>query len=400
MDLAGLALRRKAASRPAPAEPRRILVLGYAAIGDMIFFLPVLRELRRAWPKARITFVANSSPITKELIPATGLVDEIWEVDVEDAAPELRREVSRRIREAGFDWAVLSPPTPARFFAPALLSIPVRAGHCRPVEAPHEGWSGVRYALWRLRRALISEEFERRLALNRKVWATDPREHTVSRNLRLLASLGLEAPKDVPPELPSNEGAARFAEERVSSLPGLKTVGLHIGSPKSQYGKVWPAEKWGEVLRRLVAEFPIRTVLLGGGDETDNAVRFAGAFGGEFVDLTGRSSLIETFAVMRRCDLFLSNDTGLAKAAMALRVPTLTVWGPSDRPGYGIRWDSELHTEVFRSMPCAPCVCMGLRQEGSGVINFSNCGHRDCLAKLEPMTVYSAVRSRYESILK
>jgi ADP-heptose:LPS heptosyltransferase len=176
-------------------------------------------------------------------------------------------------------------------------------------------------------------------------------------------------------------------------------VGVHIGSPEGQYGKIWPPEKLAAVCAGLAESHRVGVVLVGGKDEAGLARRFAAAHPGPFVDAVGRLSLMETFAVIKRCALFVSSDTGMAKAAMAYGVPTATIWGPSDRPGWGVYWKPELHLEIRRDLPCMPCVRMGLRQEGSGVINFSNCGHRACLAELTPEDVLAALRGRYGDVL-
>ena len=79
------------ASRPAPRDVRRILVIGYGAIGDTLFFLPTLEALRAAHAGASIVWLANPYPATDELIPATGLVDEIWRWDVSDDDAAINR---------------------------------------------------------------------------------------------------------------------------------------------------------------------------------------------------------------------------------------------------------------------------------------------------------------------
>ena len=124
-------------------------------------------------------------------------------------------------------------------------------------------------------------------------------------------------------------------------------------------------------------------------------MRFGTEFAGPFVDLVGKAGLLESFAAIRRCDLFLSSDTGLSKAAMAMRVPTVSVWGPTSRMDNGALWDRELHTEVSLGLACAPCVHMALRCECTGIINFSNCGHHDCLERLIPDLVISAIKERH-----
>ena len=381
-----------------PAEPRRILVVAYSAIGDLIFFMPALEALRTRWPKARITYVADPYPGTEEVLPAAGLADEYWKYHYRDLLWDRtkRGELCRRIREGGFDVAVVGQGTPLRGLGPALLTIPVRVGQCRPIQGPAGIWSALRYRLWQLHRGFARQEFERRLAFNRQIWVGVDDEHTVGRNLRLAQALGIStpAPEAARPRLVIPEGPRAFAAREVPDAPGKRTLGLHIGAPASAYAKIWPPEKWAEAFRAIAARAPCRVVLLGGPDERETAGAFAAAYGGEVIDLVGRSKLLESFACIRRCELLLSNDTGLSKAAMALGVPTVAVWGPSDRPGYGIVWDRPLHAEVYRLMPCSPCVRMGLPQEGAGVLNFDNCGHRDCLNKLEPSSVVDAALRR------
>lgn len=388
-------------SAPAPDAPQRILVLAYTAVGDFIYLMPALRELRRAFPKARLTVAGSSYPSTAELLPAMGLADEVRILDAPYGHRQAPRQALRWIEEGRFDAVVASLPTSARFFGSSLYSIPLRIAHCRPIEAPHAGWSALRYALWRLSRALMCEEIERRLVFNAKVWVREDGEHMSARNLRLIQALGVKTPEaaSCPADMPSSASARRFADAALPPAPGQKTVGLHIGSPQSQYAKIWAPEHWGQVCRRLGRDFKPRFVLVGGPDEAEVPARFEKALGGPFVNMVGRCGLVETLELIRRCDLFLGNDTGLSKAAMALGVPTAAVWGPSDRPGYGILWEPEKHLEIYHQLPCSPCIRMGLRNEGEGVINFTNCGHRRCLNEMSPDEVYEAIRGRYGGLL-
>ena len=385
----------------APSAPARILVLAYTAVGDFIFLLPALEELRRAFPKARIVCLGNSYPSMGELMPATCLADEIWTIEAPYGYRQAPARTLERIREGKFDAVIVSLPSSARFFGTALFSIPLRIGHCRPVVAPWAGWSWARYGLWRLKRAIVGEELERRLMFNAKVWVEEDGEHMVSRNLRLVEALGvkLSSSSASRPSLPVSAEARAFADQALRSEPIEKLVGLHIGSPQSQYAKVWAPENWGIVCRRLREAYGLRLLLLGGKDEAEVSSRFAASFQGDYVDMIGRCGFLETLELIRRCGLFLGNDTGLSKAAMALDIPTAAVWGPSDRPGYGIIWSPERHLEIYRGIPCSPCICMGLRKEGSGVINFADCGHRACLNGLSPENVFDAICRRCHPLL-
>ncbi len=395
-------LLRGAFQRPAPQNaPKRILVLAYTAVGDSIFLLPALQALRRGLPDAHITCLGNSYPSTAELLPATDVADEFWTIEAPYGYHQAPAPMLRKIREGRFDAVLVSLPASARFFGSSLFSIPLRVGHCRPIEAPHTGWSWPRYALWRLRRGIIAEEFERRLIFNSKVWVREDDEHMTTRNLRLVQALGLSTPEAATcrPALPRADEAIVFADQVLKPAPRERTVGLHIGSPHSQYAKVWAPERWGAVCRELAATDRLRVVLLGGPDEAELPARFESAFQGPYVNMVGRCGLLKSLELIRRCDLFLGNDTGLSKAAMALGVPTVAVWGPSDRPGYGIVWNPERHLEIHHQLPCSPCIRMGLRNEGDGVINFANCGHRACLNELSVQEVVDSIRRRYQPLL-
>lgn len=387
-------LRAEAPARPAP---RRILVLGYAAIGDFIFLLPALRALRAAFPGAKVTFVADRYGVTEELLPASGLVDDIWLYEhAELARADSRRAIFHRIRAERFDAVIVSHATPLRAFAQPILGIPLRVGHCRALSAPHAGWSRPRYALWRLRRGVISGEFERRLALNRPVWLAGD-EHAVLRNLRLIEALGAKSAPDnaARPTIPERNADRAFAEKALASCAGREAVGLHLGAAgtaSDPYMKIWPPEKWALVCRELVRVRPGALVVLGGPAEAGALARFRSVFTEPFVDLVGRASLLETFAVIRRCRSFLGGDTGPVKAAMALGVPTFSVWGPTSRLDNGAFWDTELHREVQLELPCLPCVRMALPCEGSGVVNFRDCGHHDCLNRMAPEIALEALR--------
>lgn len=386
---------------PASARPTRILILAYTAVGDFVFLIPTLRVLRNAFPDAHITCLGNRYPSTGELLPILGLADEHWTIESPYGYRQATNSTLRRIREGRFDAVLMSLPTSARFFGSSLLRIPIRVGHCRPISAPRAGWSALRYGLWRLKRGIIGEEFERRLILNRKVWLGGGKEHMALCNLRLLGALGLPVPEAAAlrPDIPETEDGRAFAERMLGGFSGEKLVGLHLGSPGSLYAKIWPPEKWAQVCLELSRDYRIRLVVVGGREEAGALGRFEAVFRGPFLNLSDCGALPKTLSAIRRCALFLSSDTGLAKAAMAQRVPTVTIWGPSDRPGYGILWDPDKHLEIYRVLPCAPCVHMGLLNEGAGVINFSNCGHRACLAELTPQETAAAIRSRYHVLL-
>lgn len=361
-------------------EPKRILFLGYAAIGDLIFLLPVLETLRAKFPKAKITFLANPYPTTRELIPATGLVDDVWLVDWEGAGGVAERgAINGKIAAAGFDWAILSVSAPAHYFAHGLRSIPVRAGHRRPLEGN---------LFQRLKRGWVTGEYVRRRLLTHSAELAEG--HALGRNLQLLAMLEIEPPKDARPRLPIGEKD----RAKVKALLGDKTgprIVVHLGAPNNQYGKMWAPERFGE----LCAQAKAQCVLIGSVDERPSAALALIAFPG-FKNVVGETGLLESFAAIETCDLFLSSDTGLAKAAMCLGVPAATIYGPSDPAEYGVIWEPEKHLEIRTGISCSPCSRLGMARPGR--LNYSDCGHHDCLVKLDAAFARARLAAKFPTL--
>lgn len=387
---ARLALRR-APSRPS-APPGNVLVIGYAAIGDLLFFLPVIEALKRCHPKARLTFLANDSAVTREIIPATGLVDDIWLFDWEGPrAVKERCFINEKVAAAGFDAALLTLSSPAHYFQEGLSRIPLRVGHLRPLEP-----AGLSNAWPRLRRALVTGEFSRRALLNEAARIGGPSEYAVDRNLRLLPALGIPVPSPSPkPAIPLSPELKAWAKKSLAAL-GPKRIAVHLGPPRNQYHKIWDHERFGRLCARLAETFPVEFVLVGGADE-DEAVELARRSHPLPHSWVGRCSALQTFALIGECGLFIGNDTGLAKAAMAMGVPTTTIWGPSDPDEVGAPWDPGKHLDVRTGIACSPCARLGMAKEGG--LNYFNCGHHDCLGKLDADFAFRAVADKYGAFL-
>ena len=379
---APLSLRRNWAL-PRPRAVRRLLILGYGAIGDTIFFLPVLEALRRAHPEAKLTWVSNPAPVAEVLIPATGLVDEMWLWDFEGSPGMARRaEFVERARAADFDAAVLTLSTPAHYFAPALGRVPVVAAH--------------RFPGLTLKRRLILGD-PSRAALGGRAATVLGSEHSVTRNLRLLEALGVPVAEPLArPHLPIGEPARARAVELLGPAE-TPVVGIHLGPPTSYNFRGWEPEKFGALIEGLAKSWPgARFALIGGPEEAPSAARARAAAPANVLDLVGRTTLLETFSLIERCALFLSCDTGLSKAAMALGVPTATLWGPSSPVESGAYWDAERHLDLATGIDCSPCSFSGMPRDGR--LNYLACGHHDCLRRMSVEWVQDRILKRWPAL--
>jgi heptosyltransferase-2 len=105
----------------------------------------------------------------------------------------------------------------------------------------------------------------------------------------------------------------------------------------------------------------------------------ASAMSGPVVNLCGETSLGVAMAVIERCSMFVTNDSGLMHLAAALGVPTVAVFGSTDPVATGPRGS---HTRIVRRpVDCAPC--------------FQATCPRDfrCMKAIEPIDVWNEMET-------
>lgn len=153
----------------------------------------------------------------------------------------------------------------------------------------------------------------------------DAREHRVRQLGRLF---GLD-----PPPGPRLWTAPRHERAADALIPPGGPV-LAIGPAANWRGKQWCAERFAELARRLSGAggklAGARVAVLAASHERVQALPLLAAIPDDRrIDLVGGIDLLTAAAVLRRCRLFVGNDTGLMHIAAACAAPTLGLFGPS-----------------------------------------------------------------------
>lgn len=122
---------------------------------------------------------------------------------------------------------------------------------------------------------------------------------------------------------------------------------LAIGPTANWEGKTWQADRFVETIERITdpaaasseAVMPgARVVLFGAASERAAAQPVIDAVPEDRrIDLVGRADLLTVSACLRRCRLYIGNDSGLMHLAATSGTPTLGLFGPS-RPERYAPW--------------------------------------------------------------
>jgi heptosyltransferase II len=314
---------------------QQILVRGPNWLGDAVMCEPALRSLRRLFPQASITLLLKPSVAGLfELHPA---VDRIFLYDDKGRHAGLmgKWRLAADLRQQGFDLAVLFQNA----FEAALLT-----------------------ALAGIRRRYGYATDGRSLLLTEPVAIHDRRKpvHQIEYYWNMLKPLGLTGHPGQP-QLFISPDEERSIAERLAKT-GITEADLVIGiNPGSTYGgaKRWLPERFAESTERLcrtLSESGRRpaVVVIGAKGEEPLGREIASRVTAPSAVLSGATTIRELMAVIKRCSLLVTNDTGPMHIASALSVPVVAVFGPTD-------WrttspSGEDHALLRHSVDCAPCM--------------------------------------------
>ncbi len=262
----------------------RILFITWTRIGDGVLSTGILQELTRRHPGAEITVVCG--PLAQTLFANV---------------PGLARVIALRKQPMNGHWFSL--------------------------------WKQVIGTKWDLvvdlRRSLTS--YFIRAKERRILGPTDTIQHRVA---WLPELIDIKAPLD--PYLWISDAQVAAA---TTLLPDGAPI-LAISPLAARPEKTWPDEKFADLVKRLLAEngpcAGWRVLLAGGpGEEKQFPKLIAAVPSDRLTVMTNQPDLLIVAAALRRCRLYIGNDSGLTHLSAAAGVPTMALFGPTNPSHFG-----------------------------------------------------------------
>jgi len=162
-------------------------------------------------------------------------------------------------------------------------------------------------------------------------WRAD--EHEVRRWCRLVSAWGAACDVD------------ELRLRAQPQAPGRGPVVVHPGA--ASRSRRWPAGRWAQVARALVADRHDVVVTGTGGEAALCAQVVAEAQLPPAADLSGSLDLPALAGVVGAARLVLCGDTGVGHLATALAVPSVHLFGPVAPAAWGPAVDADLHTVLW-----------------------------------------------------
>lgn len=183
--------------------------------------------------------------------------------------------------------------------------------------------------------------------------------HNVQENIRLSEKLlDFSAAGEPDLLLPLTEKDSTRAKNFLAGADIKETdlvIGFHAGSAtfKNQTKRRWEPMKFAELAKQLIEKKDAYILIFGGPEETALKTEIPRASGSSRVLIPTTATIIESAAIIKRCNAFVTNDSGMMHIASAVKTPTVAIIGPTNT-NYIHPWHTEYETaSIF--LECSPC---------------------------------------------
>jgi heptosyltransferase-2 len=333
----------------------RILIRAANWVGDAIMTTPVIRAVQKNYPRAHITILAK--PWVIPVYENNPHVDEImvYENNGRHKMGMGTLRLAKDIRQGRFDLAILMQNAFEAALLVFLAGIPQRLGYntdgrswllnkCVKLDPDLKKGHLVDYYLGILKGAGL-EDYGKTMELS---LSDADREYAK----KILEDKGLRNQdlRNKGPELKGYENKELENRELAGKIP---VIGINPGATGGT-AKRWFPDRYASLCRKLSNQYQTKILIFGGPADNELGEEIMTMAPECCVNMAGKTSLSQAFALIENCDLFVTNDSGLMHGAAALNVNQVAVIGSTDH----IATAPFNHNSIMVREPvsCSPCL--------------------------------------------
>lgn len=328
-------------------QVKRILIIHQGALGDFILSLPAISAFRYHSPDTFIEIWGHLEIL--RLVDTSLYADTVYSIERERIAPFFTQDtlVPPRVIErfSSFDLILIFGGEKQTTFVHNLKKRGVRNVHRIDPFPPHGS-----------------------------------NTHIIDHQASQLFLLGVKVPLKTPTLFPREADGKRMASflEQRKLDKETHVVALHPGS--GSRAKVWSPENFAQLSKHLLKDERIQLLVPIGPADKEHAADYCNIIASDRIIPVRNLSLGELAAILKKCRVYIGNDSGVTHMAAAVGTPVVALFGPTDPQVWGPR-GKRVCIEC-RGVSCSPCS----REE------MNVCSHTKCLKSITVEDVYRSVK--------
>jgi lipopolysaccharide heptosyltransferase II len=348
----------------------KIIIIALSGIGDALMFTPALKLLRAQLPDAQIDVLVMFKGALDIFINNPN-INNVYLFDFlrEGSVKSLKYILSLR---GNFDKSISVYPSNRKEYN--IISFLIGA----------KDRAAVKY---------LRKDFPNLGFLNSIRILENDSVHNVQTNIKLIEKL-LNNKFDEEPTLDlfiteeDETRAQKFLSEN-NILKDDLVIGFHPGCAtlKNHIKRRWETEKFAELGKKLIDEHHAKILVFGGPDEDKLKKSVIEKIDSQDAIVINTSGVLQSAAIMKRCGVFVTNDSSQMHIAAALQLKVVAIIGPTN-PHYIHPWKTD-HKIVALNLDCAPCFFYSPRP----LICSRNDVQFKCIKELTVDMVYDAVKN-------
>jgi len=345
--------------RIGPEDIKKILIINLGGIGDVLISSPAVRALKDHFPGAELYFL--SAGRVAGVVRGLSLADRVFSLELERPFLHILANLKniaalRGLRiDLGINMRTLVSGSSAGKIKYIMAQIAPRIkagrdtegrGYFFDVKIPEENVGG---------------------------------KYEMEYDLELVRALGVTV-HDKSIYLPITEESCLRAG-RILAAAGIiesdTLIAIHPGGKPSHR---WASDNFARVMQILRNNPGRRFIITGSRDEARLVQDIIGKSGVKALNLAGRLAFGDLCAVLKRCRLYIANDTGPMHIAAVLNTPLIALFGPGYVDRYDPRNISSKAVVFHNKERCSPC-------------NKTVCGSMKCMGSISAEEVALAAES-------
>lgn len=314
---------------------KKILIIRLDNLGDVILATPFIKAVKRNFPNAKIDILIKS--LTKDILINNPHLNKIITFEpfwMGSSKPFNFFQIIgsiKKLRKEKYNIIFELRGNPFNILFASLIGSKYRIGY---------GAQGLGFLLTHL----IDYDIKQK--------------HEIERNLDILRILNFKI-HSKKPEIFLSKKDEKFAEVFFKKNKINKkdlVVCIHPGAP--WFPKRWPKERFAELADKLIEKYKAKIILIGSEDEIKLTNRIINLLKEKnkknIFNIAGKTTTTQLTALIKKCCLFIGNDSGPMHIAATVNIPIIAFFGPSDPRLFGSYGKNNVI--IYKKVECSPCI--------------------------------------------